>query len=234
MRKNFSLICALITLLFFTASCRSTVNKKLPEEIVEDNFVEDCDSEVNEINPSEFLNHLADLFKLQGLLLNDFIVAKLNHQSLEMMETGKVNLFMNTSEIGNLFTNIYGSRVALRIGELLSEQMKLFLAYLDALQSKNDPLAKNLLQQSYYQGHLFIEFLNLMNPFFAFTSEKYMMDEHITLVSNQAIAYLKEDIEQAEELKSWTVDQLEELAVHIAKAIETQIVDPFQWCEYEY
>lgn len=237
MKQNVSIgmILSLLGLLLMTESCRR-FNR--PTEIVyqdketvyqdEECFenIEDCDSETPFFLPEEFESNLCRLFEMQGILLNDAIVAILHHPSEEIVEQGKTNLCENGHEIATLFATIYGSKVGSRIEALISQQNKLFLAYAFAIKFQNDDLAKELFVRSYVNGQMLVEFLNIMNPFFAYEPEKYMMDEHVTLETDQVKAYFKEDLEQAEELKVRSIKQLREMAMHMAKAIHTQIADP--------
>lgn len=193
------------------------------EEVV--NASEDCDSECPFFMPEQFEAGLSNLFEMQGNLLNDVMVAVLNDQ--EFAEIGESNLYENTHEIAALMGTVYGSRVADQIEFLLGRQNQLFLAYLDAIKCQNDALAKRLLVQSYANGHLFVELINIMNPFFAYAPEKYMMDEHVTLQSDQAKAYFKGDIERGEELKRRSIKQSQEMGLHIARAVQTQMTEPF-------
>lgn len=222
------MISSLLGLLLMTESCSyfkgtQTVAIDQNEERVV-NPTEACESEAVFI-PEEFDSTLISLFEIQAFLINDAMVAIINQAPQELIDMGQNNLFENTHEIAFLFASPYGSQVAYRVETLLDQQMRLLLDYVHALKSQNKALAKTLLAQSYSNGRLLVEFLNIMNPFFAFEPEKYMLDEHVTIESNQAIAYLTGDIKRAEELKQLSAGQLKELAIHISKAVRMQMTE---------
>ena len=234
MRKDLPLkmISSLLGLLLMTESCSYFKGTK-PEaiDLNEEVFVnptEDCESEAAVFIPEEFDSALISLFEIQAFLINDAMVAIINHAPQELVDMGQSNLFENIHEIAFLFASPYGSEVAYRMETLLGQQMRLLLDYIHAIESQNEALAKTLLVQSYSNGRLLVEFLNIMNPFFAFEPEKYMLDEHVTIESNQAMAYLNGDIERAEELKQRSVGQLKELAIHISKAVRKQMTECIQ------
>lgn len=228
MQKNISLwvLSSWLALGLMTGAC--SYFKRAPVEVMEEaefeGLVEDCDSECPYFRPEEFRAALTKQYELQGHLLNDAMVAILNDQ--EFVDLAINNLNDNTHEIAAVLGTVYGSRVAEQIELLLNCQNQLLLDYLDALKAQNKVLAKEYLRQSYANGHLLMEFINIMNPFFAYRPETYMMDEHVTLESDQAQAYLQGDIERAEELKQRSIKQMEEMALHLAGAIETQMTEP--------
>lgn len=173
--------------------------------------------------PEDFESRLIDLYELQSILFSDVIVAMINDLDPEIIENSWKNLYGNVHEIGALFMNVYGSPVASRIKTLWDQQVALFIEYLIAVRCGDQPRAKSLLIRSYANGHLIVELLNIMNPYFPYQPEKYLMDEHVMLQSDQALAYLKGDTERAEELMGRSVAQSREMALHLSKAMQKQL-----------
>jgi hypothetical protein len=182
----------------------------------------DCDTECLCFWPEQFEGHLVSLFELQGLLLNDAIALSFADSCDEILDLCRDNLYDNVHEIGIAFASAYGSRVGSEVEKLWMQQTNLTLAQLQAV-FYQDPKAENrFLMEAYANGSLFIEFLSILTPYFSAQGEKYMMDEHVSLQSEQIKAYSRGLINRGEEFRCRSVDQLVELALHISKAIEKE------------
>lgn len=223
MKKKLSarLLFSLLGLAMMAQSCtRSQIEVEDPSEAFV--LTPRVDFEPPDFYPEAFEACLSNYFEMQALLFNDAMFAVIVNAPQEIIENGKTNLFNNTHEIGMLFSTIYEPEVAARIECLLNQDICLFFEYLDALKSRNKELSKKKLVQLYANGHMLVEFLNIMNPYFAFEPEKYMLDEHVTMITDLAEAYLRRDLKRAQELNRRSVKQLRELAVHITKAMVKQ------------
>jgi len=228
---SFKMIASLLGLMLMTESCSCNKNHQMEPIYQEDmarddgNDIEDCDSDCLIFIPDEFESNLSDLFGMHGQLLDDAMTAILTDPTLETVKKGESNLFVNAHEIAVLLGTIYGSHVAYRFEILLDQQIRLFSEYIQAIRFQNKSRAKCLLVRAYANGDLLVEFLNIMNPFFAYKPEKYLMDENVTIVSNQAAAYFKGDLEEADKLRIRLLHQLMDMAGHLSKAIQSQMAD---------
>lgn len=225
MRTFFS-FCSLLSICLLAESCNYF---KGPQQAVFQEYEEppfgECEPECDYFFPEEFENHLCTLFDLQGQLYNDLIFALTNDAEQEIVQQGISNLLVNNHEIADLFATVYGSKAASRIEHYLCEETQLLIAYIEALKFQNPIMAKELLRESYANSHMLVEFLNIMNLYFARAPETYMMEQHVTLITDQAQAYLQGDIEQAESLNRRTRTQLNEMAFHLSKAVQKQMCE---------
>jgi hypothetical protein len=223
------LISSLIGLLFATESCQLFKKRQvdLTHQEVEafTHSIGDSETECFFFLPEQFERQLVALFEFQGLLLNDAIALSFTNISAEDFDLCRTNLFDNVHEIGVTFSTVYGSNVGSQIETLLNEQTELLFAQIAAIHCRNRESLKNNLAQSYSNGYLFIEFLNILNPYFSAQTEKYMMDEHILLQVEQIKAYSQGYLKRGEELKCRSINQFVELAIHISKAVEKQMTD---------
>lgn len=223
MKKKLSalVLFSLLGLALMAQSCkRSQMEVEDPSEAIV--LTPRVDFEPPDFYPEAFEACLTNYFEMQSRLFNDAMFAVIVNASQEIIENGQTNLFNNTHEIGMLFSTVYEPEVAARIECLLNQDICLFFEYLNALQSRNKESAKTILVQLYANGRMLVEFINIMNPYFAYEPEKYMLDEHVTLITDQAEAYLRRDLKRAQELNRRSVKQLKELAVHITKAMVKQ------------
>jgi hypothetical protein len=175
--------------------------------------------------PEEFEQNLSDLLETHGVLLNDAILAALNDASEEVMQSGQESLFDNVHEIAALFIPIYGPRIANRIEHLLNKHIQLGSFYINAIKGCDSHLAQQIARHAFINGHMIVEFLSIINPFFSYEAELLMFDEHITLENQQVRAYFEGEIVRAEELRDESLKQLREIAGHIAKSVERQVED---------
>lgn len=206
-------------------TCEETEDVELPD------VIEECDSECPTFKPEDFDHCLSDLLAVQGQLLYDVMMVSFNPFSQEipllqeMVAQAATNLFANTREMGHLFATVYGRQVGDRIEGYFMTNNHLLLAYINALKCQEELERKEWLRQLYVNGHLFVEFMNIMNSFFALQPEKYMLDEHVTLQTEIASALMEGDIERAEELKERSIAQMKELALHLYRAIFIQMTE---------
>lgn len=221
MKKDFSLsiIISLLGLVILAHSCKAPHMEVENRESIE---IPMQDFEPPEFCPEDFEERLGALLEMHGFLFNDAMFAVIFNLPDEIIDNGKTNLFNSTYEIAMLFSTVYDPAVAARIQVLLDQDIGLFFNYIDAIKSGNKELAKKRLVQSYANGQMFVQFLNIMNPYFAYEPEKHMLDEHVTLLADQVNAYLRRDLIRAEELNNRSAKQLKELALHITKAIQKQ------------
>jgi hypothetical protein len=166
---------------------------------------------------------LQSLFARHGMLLNNAIIAAVEPDA--HFEDTQAQLSENTQEIANLLGCLYGTRIAHRFKELWCQHTQLQLCYIRAVKAHQTYRAKQIAFQIFKNGDLLVEFINKVNPFFAQGPEGYMFEEHIKIEIQQTQAYVLGNFAQAEELKERSITQLEEMAHHLAQAIDRQMID---------
>jgi len=208
-----------LLILLSTPSCRKTpcdCDYEQSEELIL--------KETNCLRTEVIEQNLEDLFRIQGLLLNESIVALLNDEC-DNFEMIRFNLQVNIKEIANFFTEIYTSDIGCRFEQLLLKQIQLHFDYVQAVKTYDKAQAHCIALKQRLHGDIIIEFLHINNPFFASHVEGPVLEEHLSLLMEQTVAYFRQDMKAVEDLRIRLVDQLAEWARHLIRAIDKQLDD---------
>lgn len=173
------------------------------------------------IDSEECRSDLGDHFETQGALLNQAIIAILQGEIPPVIESIKSELFENTNEIASRFAIYYDESVAKRIKYFLDRQVQFQLAYIHAVKFQNPALANQIRNQAFANAELFVEYFNIMNPYFS-KAELPLLDEIIVIHTDQTKAYLRGDWCRAEDLKFRSLEYFKDLGIELARAIAKQ------------
>jgi hypothetical protein len=218
--------CLLLGSLLLTYSCYRKGNNHFLEEKQDDWFVIESEEPGLDLSQlEEFEDSLAELFAEHGRLFNEAILTILYQNSEEAIQEKESALLENSHEIASLISLAYGIRIGQRFKELFNHQIELGSAYIKAIKNQQLSLAYDLSHSNRKNGDMMAQFLSLINPFFPSQVERLMFEEYLTLEIDQIQAYFDGHLNQAEELKERSINQLREIATHLSKAIIKQLID---------
>lgn len=178
---------------------------------------EDFDSE-------EFKQCFENLFETHGLLINEAIVAELNDDVPYELST-EDSLYENAHDMASLLSMVYEPAIVQRFESLFNQHIKLQFQYIEALKTCHIFAAKRIAMQADHHGDMFIEFLSLINPYFAYRIEQKVFEKYLFISHKLVCAYFRQDYCHVEELRDQTIDLLREISRHFSKAVVKQFYD---------
>lgn len=209
-------------LVLATPACKSPkTRERLSESIYKAEVP--IDPNLFDLQDPEFGEKLESLFEMHGILLNSAIVEILNSDCPNVNGAYKEQLFESSHDIATMFRSLYGARMAQKFEDLLNKQVRAFTAYIAAKKFDSPELAQDIAGKAYHNGDMLIQFFSIYNPFFPYAPEQKMFEEHLSLEIDQVREYMDGRILKAQEIGQQAIDQLQEFARHLAKAVQKQI-----------
>lgn len=114
-------------------------------------------------------------------------------ENLADLEPTKTRLLENPKVIADIFRKYYGTLIANKIQELLTEHLVIGGDLIVALKNGNQKLADELNRKWYKNADDMAEAFSSINPFYPKEEVRHMLYEHLRLTTNEVSACLKKD-----------------------------------------
>lgn len=136
-------------------------------------------------------------------------------------------LLQNQDDIGNAVGSYYGSDAGKKLTSLLHDHITISADVVNAAK-KNDKKALDIANKKWYDNADEISvFLSQANPHWGFDSMKRMMDDHLKLTTEEAVARINRDYEDDVKAYDNVHDEILKMADMLSDGIIKQFPDKF-------
>ncbi|MGN1269449.1 MAG: LysM peptidoglycan-binding domain-containing protein [Clostridia bacterium] len=143
---------------------------------------------INQVNLLQNMN----LMWIEHILWTRMLLISIA-ENLADLEPTKTRLLENPKDIADIFRKYYGTLIANRIQELLTEHLVIGGDLIVALKNGNQKLADELNRKWYKNADDMAEAFSSINPFYPKEEVRHMLYEHLRLTTNEVSARLKKD-----------------------------------------
>lgn len=166
---------------------------------------------------------IRQFLETRGVLINQAIIASATNASSETILLIQGNLARNAMEIGRVFTSLFNPTIGSQIEALLNQAALINRELRNAIKANNLVLAEQLVGQAKVNGLQTAEFLGGLFFRIAFPTWKIACENYVLFASEQAIAYLQNNIALGENLRNLCIMQFQEIGDLIGQALDFQI-----------
>lgn len=166
-------------------------------------------------------NHLQNLLKRHGLLLNQVIEAAYYNKSTSDIDAIKQKLFTNAHDLATLFSSFLGDQAGEAFEPLFDEHIKLGGEYINA-SKQNLATKQQIAKQALENGDQIAALFSKWFPTISNAEWRKMLAEHVNLEAKQADAYFNNDLKQGEAIKDQSLVQLSQIGTLLIQGISNR------------
>jgi len=169
--------------------------------------------------------HLRDCFRMlweQHVYWTRMVIISIAAASPDLEATTN-RLLRNAPDFARLFNHFYGSRVASKFNQLLTDHLVIAADLVNAAKAGNSQAAAAAEKRWYTNADEIVHFLNCINPYWTRKHMREMWYEHLALTKAEAVARLNNDFEEDIAI----FDKIEKEALMMADSFSNGIIRQF-------